>query len=244
MPVSPGDSGTAIGAAAYALSQQKVPVIPRRNPYLGPRYTTERCLRACEQHREKPIIEILENPSRRAAQLLGEGKLVGWFQNRMEFGPRALGNRSILANPFFQGAVEEVNKKIKFREGWRSFSPSLLDSLAQDFLQTKHPADYMSMSFDVNQEWQERVPGLVYQDGTSRAQVVTRAGNPRYHRLLREFAKISGYGIVLNTSLNRPGEALVCSPEDALNLFFGSDLEYLIMQRVLVTKRPELDWER
>ncbi len=176
--------------------------------------------------------------------MLGEGKLVGWFQNRMEFGPRALGNRSILANPFVEGAVEEVNRKIKFREGWRAFSPSLLDSLAQDFLKTQHPADYMSLSFDVSEEWRARVPGLVYEDGTTRAQVVTRAGNPRYHRLLREFAKISGYGIVLNTSLNRPGEALVCSPEDALNLFFGSDLEYLIMQRVLVTKRPEADWER
>ena len=244
VPVSPGDSGTAIGAAAYALSKQNVPVVPRRNPYLGPRYTTERCARACEQHREKPIIEILHNPAKRAAQFLGEGKLVGWFQNRMEFGPRALGNRSILANPFVEGAVEEVNRKIKFREGWRAFSPSLLDSLAQDFLKTQHPADYMSLSFDVSEEWRARVPGLVYEDGTTRAQVVTRAGNPRYHRLLREFAKISGYGIVLNTSLNRPGEALVCSPEDALNLFFGSDLEYLIMQRVLVTKRPEPDWER
>lgn len=243
VPVSPGDSGTAIGAAAYALSRQNVPVVPCRNPYLGPRYTTERCVRACEQHREKPIIEILDNPSKKAAQLLGEGKLVGWFQNRLEFGPRALGNRSILANPFAVGAVEEVNKKIKFREGWRSFSPSVLDTLAAEVLQTTHPAQYMSMSFDVSPQWQERVPGLVYKDGTSRAQVVTRANNPRYHRLLREFAKISGYGIVLNTSLNRPGEALVCSPEDALNLFFGSDLEYLIMQRVLVTKRPAPDWD-
>ncbi len=244
VPVAPGDAGTAIGAAAFAQAAQKVPVQARRNPYLGPRYTTERCVRACEQHREKPVIEILKNPARKAAQLLAEGKLVGWFQNRMEFGPRALGNRSILANPFHPGAVEELNRKIKFREGWRAFSPALLDTLAPQFLQNPHPTDYMAMSFDVTPQWRERVPALVYHDGTVRAQVVSREGNPRFHRLLRNFQKLSGHGIVLNTSLNRPGEALVCSPEDALNLFFGSDLEYLIMQRVLVTKRPEPDWER
>lgn len=243
VPPAAGDAGTAIGAAAYTLSTQNVPIRGLKNAFLGPRYTTERCLRACEKHRDKPIFEVLEDPAARAAQLLSQGHLVGWFQSRMEFGSRALGNRCILANPMQAAAVESVNKKIKFRESWRSFSPSIIDTLAEEVLASKHPADYMSMSFDVAPQWQEKLPGLVYKDGTSRAHVVKKEANPRFYRLLKEFEAISGFGVLLNSSLNRPGEAMVCSPEDALNLFFGSDLEYLIMQDLLITKRPEPDWD-
>lgn len=243
VPPAAGDAGTAIGAAAYTLSKQNVPIAGHQNAFLGPRYTTERCVRACERHREKPLFEVLENPTAKAAQLLQEGHLLGWFQSRMEFGSRALGNRCILANPLRSDSVEELNKRVKFREKWRTFSPSIIDTLAGEVLCSEHPADYMTMSFDVTEKWQARLPGLVYQDGTSRAHVVRRESNPRFYRLLKEFEHLSGYGIVLNTSLNRPGEAMVCSPEDALNLFFGSDLEYLIMQDVLVTKRPEPDWD-
>ncbi len=243
VPPAAGDAGTAIGAAAYTLSTQNVPIKGISDAFLGPRYTTERCLRACEQHRDKPIFEVLENPPARAAQLLGQGHLVGWFQSRMEFGSRALGNRCILANPMQAAAVDSVNKKIKFRESWRSFSPSIIDTLAEEVLGSKHPADYMTMSFDVAPQWREKLPGLVYKDGTSRAHVVKKEANPRFYRLLKEFEAVSGFGVLLNSSLNRPGEAMVCSPEDALNLFFGSDLEYLIMQDLLVTKRPEPDWD-
>ncbi len=243
VPPAAGDAGTAIGAAAYTLSEQNVPIVGLSDAFLGPRYTTERCLRACEKHRDKPIFEVLENPTARAAQLLGQGHLVGWFQSRMEFGSRALGNRCILANPMQAAAVDSVNKKIKFREKWRSFSPSIIDTLAEEMLGSKHPADYMTKSFDVAPQWREKLPGLVYKDGTSRAHVVKKEANPRFYRLLKEFEAVSGYGVLLNTSLNRPGEAMVCSPEDALNLFFGSDLEYLIMQDLLVTKRPEPDWD-
>lgn len=243
VPPAAGDAGTAIGAAAYTLSTQNVPIKGLNNAFLGPRYTTERCLRACEKHRDKPLFEVLEDPAARAAQLLGQGHLVGWFQSRMEFGSRALGNRCILANPMQTAAVDSVNKKIKFRESWRSFSPSIIDTLAEEVLGSKHPADYMTSSFDVEPQWREKLSGLVYKDGTSRAHVVKKEANPRFYRLLKEFEAISGFGVVLNTSLNRPGEAMVCSPEDALNLFFGSDLEYLIMQDLLITKRPEPDWD-
>ena len=119
----------------------------------------------------------------------------------------------------------------------------MLDTLAEEVLESEHPADYMTRTFNISKKWQEMVPGLVYQDGTSRAHVVRKEANPRFYRLLKEFETRSGYGILLNSSLNRPGEAMVCSPEDALNLFFGSDLEYLIMQDVLVTKKPEPDWD-
>jgi carbamoyltransferase len=243
VPPAAGDAGTAIGAAAYTLSTQNVPIQGHNDAFLGPRYTTERCLRACEKHRDKPLFEVLENPTERAAQLLAQGHLVGWFQSRMEFGSRALGNRCILANPMEAAAVDSVNKKIKFRESWRSFSPSIIDTLAEEVLGSTHPADYMNMSFDVAPQWREKLPGLVYKDGTARAHVVKKDANPRFYRLLKEFEAISGFGVLLNTSLNRPGEAMVCSPEDALNLFFGSDLEYLVMQDLLVTKRPEPDWD-
>lgn len=243
VPPAAGDAGTAIGAASYTLSTQNVAIKGHNNAFLGPRYTTERCLRACEKHRDKPVFEVLENPAAKAAQLLGQGHLVGWFQGRMEFGSRALGNRCILSNSMQAAAVDSVNKKIKFRESWRSFSPSIIDTLAEEILGSKHPADYMTMSFDVSPQWREKLPGLVYKDGTARAHVVKKEANPRFYRLLKEFEAISGFGVLLNTSLNRPGEAMVCSPEDALNLFFGSDLEYLILQDLLVTKRPEPDWD-
>ncbi len=240
VPPAPGDSGTAMGAASYALSQQNVEVLGNKNPFLGPRFTTDRCIRACERCRDRPLFEVLENAPAKAAELLGKGQLVGWFQGRMEFGARALGHRSILGNPSTNGMVESINQKIKFREHWRSFSPSIVDTLAEEVLQVKYPGHYMSRTYDVSEKWKKLLPAVVYQDGTSRAHVVTKKANPRYYELLKEFEKISGYGIVLNTSLNRPGEAMICSPEDALNLFFGSDLEYLIMQDVLVTKRPDV----
>lgn len=243
VPPSPGEAGTAIGAAAYAQAKRDIPVRGHKNAYLGPRYSTERCLRACEKHRERPQTELLANAPATAASLLAEGHLVGWFQGRLEFGSRALGNRCILGNPDQGNLVELINRRIKFRENWRSFSPSIIDTLAEEVLQSTHPAPYMSMTFDMSEEWKQRLPSVVYKDGTVRAHVATRRANPRFYALLKEFESRVGFGILLNTSLNRPGEPTICSPEDALDMFFGSDLEYLIMQDILVTKRPEPEWD-
>lgn len=234
-----GDSGTAIGAAAYAVAQQNITVNRLRHTFLGPRFTTDRCIRACKAHRERPNFEILANPGAKAAELLNAGHLVGWFQGRMEFGPRALGNRCILGNPTSSESIEQINQKVKFRERWRAFSPSMLESLAKKMLNTDHPADYMTLAFEVDPEWQKKFPAVVYRDGTTRAHVVRKDVNPRFYRLLQEVEKLTGLGIVLTTSLNRPGEAMICSPEDALDMFHGSDLEYLIMQDVLVTKSTD-----
>lgn len=243
VPPSPGDAGTAIGAAAYTLSKSGIAPKSKRTAYLGPRYTTDRCISACSKHRDKPLWEVLDEPEKKAAELISAGYLVGWFQGRMEFGPRSLGNRAILGSPSQGGLVEAINKKIKFRENWRSFSPSIIDTLAEEVLQSTHPAQYMNMTFDVSQQWKEKLPSVVYQDGTMRAHVVVEQDNPRFYLLLQQLQERTGTGIVLNTSLNRPGEAMICSPEDALHLFFGSDLEYLIMQDILVTKRVEPEWE-
>lgn len=234
-----GDAGTAIGAAAYAIAKQNVAVKKLKHTFLGPRYTTDRCIRACKSHRDKPQFEILEQPGEKAAQLLAEGQLVAWFQGRMEFGPRALGNRCILGNPRLTDSVEEINKKVKFREKWRCFSPSMLENIAKEMLEIDHPADFMTITFDVKESWRDIFPAVVYKDGTTRAHIVRKEVNPRFHSLLKAMEEITGHGIVLNTSLNRPGEALICSPEDALEMFFGSDLDYMIMQDLLVTKRPD-----
>lgn len=239
VPPAAGDAGTAIGAAAWAISRQSIPVKRMKHAYLGPRYSMERCIRVCKQHREQPNWEILENPMEKAAELLAQGHLVAWFQGRMEFGSRALGNRSILGNPAQSEMVEAINKKVKFRENWRSFSPSILDTLAEEVLQSTHPAEFMNISFDVAEKWKALLPAVVYKDGTSRAHVVTRKSNARFYALLKALEAKTGYGIVLNTSLNRPGEAMICTPDDALEMFFGSDLEYLIMHDVLVTKRTD-----
>lgn len=236
-----GDAGTAIGAASYALASEGVKIRPLRNMFLGPRFTKTQCISACRNHREKPQWEELENAPQKAAELLNQGHLVAWFQGRMEFGPRALGNRSILASPCQEGVADLLNSTIKFRERWRPFSPSLLDSFAAEFLETGANHGFMCINQSVREKWHEPFASVVYKDGTTRPHVVTHDANPRFYQLLRYMESMAGYGMVINAALNRPGEALVCSPEDAVNLFIGSELEYLIMEDILVTKREESD---
>ncbi len=230
------DAGTAIGAASYVANELGDDIEPMAHAYLGPSYTTEQCIEACQQHAEKPSWERIDQVPQRAAQLLADGNPVAWFQGRMEFGPRALGNRSILGAPNTEGIADRINEQIKYRERWRPFCPSMLDRVAPQMLKTDHPAPYMTFTFDVAEGWKERVPEVVHEDGTARAQVVTRETNPRYYELIEALEGYTGSGVILNTSLNRRGEPMVCSPADALNMFFGSDLEYLIMEDLLVSK--------
>lgn len=230
------DAGTAIGAAAYASVQAGVPVEPLQHVYLGPSYSTEQCIAACEQHPARPQWRRLDDAPAYAAKLLADGQPVAWFQGRMEFGPRALGCRSILGNPASRGVADLINAQIKYRERWRPFCPSLLDRVAAEILQTEHPSPYMTFTFDVAESWKSRIPEVVHKDGTARAQIVDRATNPRYYALIEALERHTGNAVVLNTSLNRRGEPMVCSPTDALNMFFGSDLPYLVMEDILVTK--------
>ncbi len=231
------DAGTAIGAATYVASLHHIPIQPLEHVYLGPAYTTEACVKACEMHPGKPQFKLLDDTIAYAAQLLAQGEPLAWFQGHMEFGPRALGNRSILGCPNTPGIADKINKQIKYRERWRPFCPSLLDTVAEDILQTTHPAPYMTITFDVAEHWKTRIPEVVHEDGTLRAQVVTKKSNPRYYDLISAVEQLTGNAVVLNTSLNRRGEPMVCSPEDALNMFLGCDLQYLIMENVLVTKK-------
>ena len=231
-----GDNGTSLGAATYAAHLAGETIHKMEHAYLGPSFTSEECVAACEAHPNKPIFTKVENFPQKAAELLAAGNPLAWFQGRMEFGPRSLGCRSILGDPSYPGVADRINAQIKYRERWRPFCPSMLDRVAEDILQTAHPAPYMTFTFDVNPAWNARIPEVVHEDGTARAQVVTYDTNPRYYELIEHLEKLRGSAVVLNTSLNRRGEPMICSPTDALNMFYGCDLEYLMMEDILVTK--------
>lgn len=235
-----GDSGTAIGAASFISEQRGVPVEEMTHVYLGPSYSNDEVILACKQFADDVDYEVIDNVPERIANIMNEGHPVAWFQGRMEFGPRALGGRSILGCPSAEGVANRINEQIKFRERWRPFCPSMLDTVAPQMLKTDHPSPFMTFTFDVNEEWKTRVPEVVHEDGTARAQVVKEDVHPRYYALLKALEKVTGNGVALNTSLNRRGEAVVCSPYDALNMFYACDLPYLIMEDVLVYK-PDVD---
>jgi len=189
--------------------------------------------------RKSRFFEKIDNVPSRAAQILVDGEPVAWCQGRMEFGPRALGGRSILGCPSHKGIADKINEQIKFRERWRPFCPSILDTIAPDMIGTDHAAPFMTITFNVSEEWKQRVPEVIHEDGTSRVQIVSEETNPRYYALLEEMEKLTGNGVVLNTSMNRRGEPMVCSPTDALNMFFGSDLQFLLLEDLLVTKQSD-----
>ena len=231
-----GDNGTSLGAASFVAAERGEKVQKLKHVYLGPKFSTEDCIEACKKHDEKPTFEIIDDPSVTGAEILAEGHPMAWFQGRMEFGPRSLGCRSILGNPSSRGTADRINEQIKFRERWRPFCPSMNDYVAESILQSKHPSPYMTFTFDVNDEWKARIPEVVHEDGTARAQVVTEDTNPVYYKLIQELEKHTGNAVVLNTSLNRRGEPMICSPTDALNMFFGCDLQYLMLENVLVKK--------
>ena len=231
-----GDNGTSLGAATFAANEAGDTIQKMEHAYLGPAFSSAECIAACEAHPEKPKFTRVENFPQKAAELLAAGNPLAWFQGRMEFGPRSLGCRSILGDPSYPGVADRINAQIKYRERWRPFCPSMLDKVAEDILQTAHPAPYMTFTFDVNPAWNARIPEVVHEDGTARAQVVTYDTNPRYYELIEHLEKLRGSAVVLNTSLNRRGEPMICSPSDALNMFYGCDLEYLMLEDILVTK--------
>jgi carbamoyltransferase len=231
-----GDAGTALGAATFVAASRGVRLAPMRHAFLGPRFTTAECEEAIAERREPLQCRRLDDVPRQIARLLADGHPIAWFQGRMEFGPRALGARSVLGCPSIPGIADRINSQIKFRERWRPFCPSVLDRIAPKIIQTDHPAPFMTITFDVAPSWRARIPEVVHADGTARVQVVTHDDNPRYYRLLEELEKLTGDAVVLNTSLNRRGEPMVCTPKDALDMFFGSDLEYLVLEDLLVTK--------
>jgi carbamoyltransferase len=231
-----GDSGTSLGAATFVAAERGEQPGRMNHAYLGPAYDEAACRAALDGCSEPLSYRKLDDVPAETAAILADGNPVAWFQGRMEFGPRALGGRSILGCPSAPGIADRINEQIKFRERWRPFCPSVLDTVAADIIQTEHPAPFMTITFDVNEAWKPRIPEVVHEDGTARVQIVSRDQNARYYDLIAELENLTGNAVVLNTSLNRRGEPMVCSPQDALNMFFGSDLEYLVLEDFLVTK--------
>ena len=231
-----GDAGTALGAATYVASRAGDVLRPLTHVHLGPAFASGECRDSLTSYAGLTAVELGDVPGR-AAEILAAGHPLAWFQGRMEFGPRALGARSILGCPSIPGIAARINAQIKYRERWRPFCPSLTDTVAADILGTTHPAPFMTIAFDVNEPWRSRIPEVVHVDGTARAQVVTRAANPRYYALLEQLGRLTGAPVVLNTSMNRRGEPIACTPTDALDIFVGSDLGYLVMEDLLITKK-------
>lgn len=241
VPSAPHDAGTAIGAAlAYAQEHAELGVAlassPTRSPYLGPAFSAEQvdaCLREHGLDATRPA--CIE---REAARQIADGRIVAWFQGRMEFGPRALGNRSLLADPRNPEVREILNLKVKHREVYRPFAPSVLAERAAAWLTLGRGSDsyaYMSFTPPIRPERITQVPAVVHRDGTARAQVVTAESNPRFHRLLQEFEALTGVPLVLNTSFN-DSEPIVCSPADAVKTFLATRIDTLILGDAMVMR--------
>ncbi|WP_254530002.1 carbamoyltransferase family protein [Natrinema gelatinilyticum] len=231
------DAGLALGGGW--IDQRPDQVEPLTNVYLGPKYDTEQIRSLLETNK----VEYAE-PSdleRVVAELLADGALVGWFQGRLELGPRALGNRSILADPRTDASRDRVNEFVKHREGWRPFAPSMIESAADEYLENATESPYMINTFDVSPERRDDVSAVLHPaDNTTRPQTVGREQNPRYYQLLREFEDITDVPVLLNTSFNDHGEPIVNTPVEALKDFYGMGLDVLVLEDLLVTKDDSL----
>lgn len=231
----PSDSGNAIGAAqgVYHTLTKKRPH-KLKHVYFGPAYDDddiELQLKGCGLKYKK-----CDDIAQEVAGLIANGKVVAWFQGGLEGGPRALGARSILADPRDIASRDRVNSAIKFREYWRPFCPSILEERAERYMKRAVKAPYMILAFDATEEAKSECPAVVHVDNTLRAQTVGKDHNPRYYDLIAAFEKKTGVGAVLNTSFNIKGEAIVASPRDALRTFWSTGIDALAIGNCLVTK--------
>lgn len=261
------DAGSAIGAALSCwyecLENERKPktVDGMRGSYLGPKFSKKEIIDYL--HPYKAHFRELEDSVLlpRVAKLISEGKVIGWFQGRMEFGPRALGNRSILGDPRNEDMQKTMNLKIKFRESFRPFAPSIHAERAKEYFYINHPSPYMQfvaqlkekyrvpVEFDLSQsDYQgldllklrrSKVPAITHVDYSARIQTVQKKVNPRFHALIKEFADITKYPLLINTSFNIRGEPIVCTPEDAYRCFMRTDIDYLVIENFLFAKKDQ-----
>jgi carbamoyltransferase len=230
------DDGVALGAALapYLDGNGKLPSKAMRHGYWGPSFddeTIELTIRTFKLRYER-----VHDPASTAAELLAQGKILGWFQGRMEFGPRALGNRSILADPRDPEMNANVNNAVKFREWWRPFAPSFKKESAGEYLESATDSPFMVMTAQVRPDKRKVIPSVTHVDGSARPQTVEKEINPLYWRLIDEFGKRTGVPVVMNTSFNLRGEAIVCTPTEAIRTFFSSGMDALVIGSFLVVK--------
>lgn len=234
-----GDSGAALGVACYIYSS--ILGNPRNyimaDAYLGPEFSASQIKRALMK--EGLDFEELDDTVlfKYIADKIGNNKIIGWFQGRMELGPRALGNRSILANPCNPRMKDILNSRVKKRESFRPYAPAVLEERAQEFFELKNLSPFMLLATQVRQEKKDSIPAVTHVDGTARVQTVNKNTNPRLWNLIKEFEIITGIPVLINTSFNLRGEPIVCSPEDAISSFKKSQMDYLVLGNCVVEKK-------
>ncbi len=232
------DAGNAIGAALYVWHQKlgKPRAWRMTHPFWGPSYTDDEMASAL-QARGIPFRTVAD-PEAEAARRLADGKIVGWFQGRAEIGPRALGARSILADPRRAEMKDVVNSRVKRREAFRPFAPSVLDERGTQYFDDYSTNPFMLLVLPVRREKRDVIPAVTHVDGTGRLQSVTREFNPSYHRLISEFERLTGVPVVLNTSFNLRGEPIVNTPAEAVVDYLSTGIDALLLGRHLVEKQP------
>jgi carbamoyltransferase len=237
-----GDAGLAVGAAFHVWHQilGKPRSFVMDHAYWGPGYSSAEIRSAIDASSvAKTGYSVTELPEeeliRRAAAIVADGRILGWFQGRAEWGPRALGNRSIVADPRRAEMKEILNQRIKRREIFRPFAPSILAEATGEWFARSHPSPFMTMAYPVRPEKRDKIPAPTHVDGTGRLQTVTREANPRYWKLIRAFGDATGVPAVLNTSFN-DNEPIVCRPEEALDCFLRTQMDALVLGDFLVTK--------
>jgi carbamoyltransferase len=230
------DAGCSLGIPFYiwheVLGQPRGFVM--EHAYWGPGYSEQEMQQAITRGRLNS--RRVDDIERETARLLADGRIVGWFQGRMEWGPRALGNRSILADPRRSEMKDTINRKVKFREPYRPFAPSVLQESVEDYFHFQGTAPYMTFVCRVRDDRKAEIPAVTHVDGTARIQTVSRAHNPRYWRLLDEFKALTGLPVLLNTSFNVKGEPIVCSPDDAVSCFLKTELDCLVLGNHICTR--------
>lgn len=265
-----GDAGGALGAALaanyiYFGNELKVTKPDAMmGSYLGPEYSDiDVRLMAKKYNAKSNYFENYSDLAKQTAKLIAEGNAIGWFQGRMEFGPRALGGRSILGDACNEEMQKKLNLKIKFRESFRPFAPSVLEEDCELFFEHKGTSPYMLVVQPVVKSRRNKlpdnfsslsikdklyykrsdIPAITHIDFSGRIQTVSKKTNPRYWELINEFKKITGFGIVVNTSFNVRGEPIVCTPEDAYRCLMRSEMDYLVVGNFLFSKKEQPAWK-
>lgn len=243
IPPSPGDAGSAIGCAMYAyhyvlknvriIEQDKDKVVSE-NVYLGPQYTNKEIQTFLDSMKIPYTKYETKELLKKTAQLISENNVVGWYQGRMEWGPRALGNRSILADPRNAKMKDILNEKIKHRESFRPFAPSILEEYASEYFDLNVPSPYMLLVAKIKKP--EAIPAVTHVDGTGRIQTVSKKSNPLYYDLINEFFSITRIPVLINTSMNVRGEPIVNTPEQAFSMMLKTDMDALVMGNYLIQK--------
>ncbi|MGQ0685706.1 carbamoyltransferase family protein [Bradyrhizobium sp.] len=237
-----GDDGIAIGCAYYGwleiLKQRRTYVM--EHAYTGRIYGEHEIVNALQ----KPLVRIQINTVRSddicgdTAKLLADQKVIGWFQGPSEFGPRALGNRSLLADPRRAEMKDILNSRVKHRQAFRPFAPIVLAERMKEIFEGEEDSPFMLIAKPVRPEWRDKIPGIVHVDGTARVQTVREATNPKLYRVLKEFDRLTGVPVLINTSFNVKGEPIVETPQDAMICFLTTGIDHLVLHDTLVSKGP------